>query len=89
MSFSRYTSRHLSFRPHQAIGSGVSLTDMLKRCVFSTRQRQRTVIRTVIPEHLALHSAANANGVQVERPDETLRVRDLYAMVPTEWESTW
>lgn len=74
MSFSRYTSRHLSFRPYQAIGSGLSLTDTLKRCVFSTRKRQRSVIHTVIPEHLALYPAANANGVQVERPDETLRV---------------
>jgi len=73
MSFSRYSSRHLSFRPHQAIGTGLSLTDILRRCVFSTRERQRTVIHTVIPEHLALHSAANANGAQVERPDETSR----------------
>ena len=47
---------------------------MPKRCVFSTRFRQRTVILATVPECLALNATANANGAQVERPDETLRL---------------
>jgi hypothetical protein len=52
---------------------------MLQRCVFSTRLRQDTVILTVRSEYLgkylALHATSNADGVQVESPDETLRPR--------------
>jgi hypothetical protein len=54
---------------------------MLRCFVFSTRLRQNSVILTVRPEYLgkylALHATSNANGVHVERSDETLRLRSV------------
>jgi hypothetical protein len=66
----------IHFPPHElpptsGHRSGLSLTDMQHRFVFSTRLRQNIVILTVRPEYLgkylALYATSNARGVQVER----------------------